>query len=216
MTEHPEADPPADHLYDHHTLPPEPVTRRIHQYGLMIGLAVLVVVFTVWVSWSYSTKRHEAQRNAQAASVLCRQLTEVGQPCAAQPVSEDEGVSGAAQMPAPTASLEGSAVAPSRGGPLPTDENGVPQAFQPGEDAQIVNVQVYEGRLLLTFDDGARVDAGQVNEDRLAIVVKPSSSPSPSPSPSPSLSPADPLFPPGADAPDPTDDGSPKPKESPS
>lgn len=205
MNEHPpELHPP---------LPPEPPTRRIHQYGLMIGLAVLVLVFTVWISWSYGTKRHEAQQNAEAAGKLCRQLNHVGQPCATRAAGGEEGSSADAALPAPTSSLEGVPLPPTRRSStaaLPTDANGIPQAFQPAEDALIISVNVQEGRLVLTYDDGARVDAGPVNEETLAIVLKTVPSPSPSPSPSP----VDPSFPPGADAPDPTDTASPE--ESPS
>ncbi len=196
-------------------LPPEPATRRIHQYGIMIGLAVLVIVFTIWLAYSYQVKQDQARQSTAAAHKLCRQLTNVGQPCATLPPnSGEQGVSGDAAMPAPTASLEGSAVAPSRkpGDPLPTDEDGIPQAFQPGDNALIVSVHVSEGRLILTFDDGARIDAGPVNEETLAIVLTALATISPSPSPSPVLS----SPPPGADAPDPAPTGaSPTPQESP-
>lgn len=207
---------PADPLHDrtsehpilteHHQLPAEPPTRRIHQYGLMIGLAVLVVVFAVWLVWSYGQSQHESDQNAAAANKLCRQLNNVGQPCATRPVTDaEEGNSGDAavpELPAPTSSLTGTPLAPSSRSvtdPVRTDSAGNPQAFAPGPDALIVSVTVQEGRLVLTFDDGARVDAGPVDEDTLAIVLRTA------PSILPSHQPISP--PPGADAPDPTDTG---------
>ncbi len=207
--------PPDPHV-EMPPLPPEPPTRRIRQYGLLFGLAVLAVVFTVWVIYSYAVKQNEAKQNAAAAHKLCRQLNNVGQPCATREVgAPPDGVSGDAALPAPTASLEGTPVTPSRRGPtdpLRTDEQGIPQAFQPSEGALIVAVNVAEGRLVLTFDDGARVDAGPVNEDTLAFVLKAVSA-SPSPSPSPVI----PSFPMGADGPDPVETGvRPTPEESPS
>lgn len=189
MTEH---EPPPLVLV-HETLSSEPPTRRIRQYGLMMGFAVLAVVFTVWLIWSYAGQHREAKQNAAAATKLCRQLNNVGQPCATQPAGDVAGVSGDAQLPAPTASLGGVPLAPSGRSPtdpLPTDEDGIPQAYQPSEGALIVSVNVQEGRLILTFDDGARLDAGAVNEQTLAIVLKSVPSPSPSPSPSPVLRPA--------------------------
>lgn len=185
-----DADPPAVVV---HELTPEPPTRRIRQYGLMMGFAVMAVVFTVWLIWSYASQHRESQQNAAAATKLCRQLNNVGQPCATQPAGEVAGVSGDAQLPAPTASLQGVPLAPtgrSSTDALPTDENGIPQAYQPAEGALIVSVNVQEGRLILTFDDGARLDAGAVNEQTLAIVLKSVASPSPSPSPSPVPRPA--------------------------
>ncbi len=206
----------------HEPLTPEPATRRIHQYGLMIGLGVLVVVFAVWLLWSYQVKQDEAKQNAAAAASLCRQLSHVGQPCAARVAGEQNGVAADAAIPAPTAPLTGS--------PLTTDENGVPQAYQPGDDALIVAVHVAEGRLILTYDDGARVDAGPVNEETLAIVLAndPTATPWPGPSlPGPSQSrtptpgPGTQTFPPGADGPDPAQTGAPSsdpptPQEAPS
>lgn len=181
------------------SLPPEPSTRRIHQYGLMIGLAVLVVVCTVWLSWQYATKNREANQNAAAAHRLCRQVSNLGQSCATHASGGETGVSGDAQVPA--TSLTGEPIVPSRGtSPVPTDEEGVPLPFQPGEDALIVAVNVSDGRLVITFDDGARIDAGPVNEEVLAIVLKnlptPSFAPSPTPAPdSPSPSSAGPPAP---------------------
>lgn len=198
----------------HPPLPPEPATRRIRQYGIMIGAAVLVVVFAVWLIWGYFAKADEAHKSTQAATKLCRQLNRVGQPCATH--APDQGVSGDAVLPAPTAPLTGSPLAPAPRNnptaPLPTDEAGVPLAYQPGPDALIVNVTVVEGRLVLTFDDGARVDAGPVNEETLAIVLRsvPSISPSPSPSPSPVTQSASP-----SEVPSPTGE-SPTPQETPS
>ncbi len=212
----------------HEPLAAEPATRRIHQYGLMMALAVLVIVFAVWLVWSYQVKQDEAKQNAAAAHSLCRQLSHVGQPCVARVAGEQSGVSGDAAVPAPTAALTGS--------PLTTDENGVPQAYQPGEDALIVAVHVAEGRLILTYDDGARVDAGPVNEETLAIVLAndPTATPWPGPSlpgasspgaspsgASPTPAPGATGFPPGADGPDPAETGAPSsdpatPQESPS
>lgn len=204
MTSTPEHHDSAPHLS-------EPPTRRIHQYGLMVGLAVLVVVFAVWLIWAYGSTRQEAQQNAAAAGKLCRQLNNVGQPCATRAAGGD-AVSGDAQLPAPTASLQGSALTPGRRSataPLPTDENGIPQAFQPAEGALIISVTVQDGRLILAFDDGARLDAGAVNEARLAIVLQTVPSISPSPSPSPVVDSATP-----SQSEPPSD--SPSPEESPS
>jgi hypothetical protein len=204
MTHHPEPEPTQ---VIHPPLPPEPATRRIRQQGLMIGAAVLVVVCTVWLLWSYFTKAEEAEQSQAAATKLCRQVNRLGQPCATR-APDTEGVSGDAQLPAPTASLTGTPLTPAtRNNPTApplTDEAGIPLAYQPGPDALIVSVNVSDGRLILTFDDGARVDAGPVNEETLAIVLRqvPSVSPSPSPSPVPESSsedsgPSDTTSPPG-------------------
>lgn len=184
----------------------EPPLRRVRQYAFMVACAMLVVVFGVWLVWSWASQREQAQEQAQAAKNYCRQLVGLGQNCQAAP-GEREGVSNQAAVPAPTGSLSGDPVAPSRspGAPAPTDENGVPLAYSPGEGALITAVGVEAGRLVLTFDDGARLDAGPVNEQTLAIVLKqvPAASPSPVPSPAPAPSREGP---PGADAPDPPAD----------
>lgn len=210
MNYHPEPEPTS---VIHPPLPPEPATRRIRQQGIMIGAAVLVMVCTVWILWAYLSKNEEAQQSQAAASKLCRQLNRVGQPCVTRAPGQ-EGVSGDAQLPAPTAPLTGSALSPTKprnpDAPIPTDAEGVPQAFQPGPDALIVSVSVSEGRLILAFDDGARVDAGPVNEQTLAIVLKTIPSISPSPSPSPVTESASP-----SDTPSPTGEAT-TPQETPS
>lgn len=210
LPHHQDIPPP---VYHPPTMSPEPPTRRVHQYAFMVGCGVVVVVCTVWLIVSYITRTNEANQSTEAAQRLCRQLNTVGQPCSTHAPGTVEGVSGDPQMPAPAASLTGSPVAGSRapGDPPPTDGEGIPQAFQPSEGALIISVNVQEGRLVLTFDDGARVDAGPVNEETLAIVLRTLPSISPSPSPSPS-------YPAGADGPDPTDTASPEatPQESPS
>ncbi len=208
------------HEFEHHhipadpptlfaSLPPEPPARRMRQYAVMFVCAVLIVVFGVWLLYGYAVQRSTAEHNAAAAKKLCRQLVGLGQACADQPVTgpRDE-VANQAAVPAPTDELTGSPLPAGRvpGDPAPTDENGIPQAYQPSEGALIISVSVQEGRLILNFDDGARLDAGAVNEDLLSIVLRqlaPSASVSVSPSPSPSPVPEESFIPPGADAPDP-------------
>jgi hypothetical protein len=169
----------------------------------MAALVCMALVFLVWVTWSWHTARRESDANANAAQQLCDQVNDLGQPCAAQP---SNAVSGAAVVPiAPPAPLGGTGPTRGPGEPPPTDEHGVPQAYQPASDALIVSVTVDAGRLVLGYSDGARVDAGPVDEQTLAIVLRsaPSASPSPAPSPvSDSPSPSD--------APSPSGEGTPK------
>lgn len=177
---------PAGYHTDPHIYPellPEPANRRLRQYAVMAAVAVFAVVCTVWLIWSYAGAQKESEHNAAAADKLCKQLLGLGQPCAAKPEAA-EGVAKQAAVPAATAALTGSPL-PSLGpgGVVPTDENGVAQAYQPTEGALIVAVGVQEGRLIVTFDDGARLDAGPVNEETLAIVLRQVVSPAPSASP---------------------------------
>jgi hypothetical protein len=189
---------------------PEPATRRLRQYGILAGITVLVIVFAVWTLVSYRNQHEQASHNAAAADKLCRQLVGLGQPCANGAATGDTGVSGAAIIPAPAASASFTPLKPVKGATAaPTDANGVAQAFQPGPDALIVAAAIDGGRLLLTFDDGARVDAGPVDGAQFSVLLRPSASPSPSlsvsvsPSPSPVASPTV-MTPPQDSVPEPT------------
>lgn len=172
---------------------PEPPGRRLRQYMMLGLLTAAVVACALWMIWAQHTTRQQAQANAEAAEQLCRQVSQLGQPCAVAP-SDNQAVA-TAQAVAPIASASLTAVAPASGAPAPTDENGVPQAFAPGPGAMIVAIGVNAGELILTYDDGARVDAGPVDLAKLAIVLRtvasvapspvPPVSPTPSPSPSP-------------------------------
>jgi hypothetical protein len=183
----------------------EPSARRLRQFGFLAALTVLVVVFAVWLLVSWNHKQDEAKDNAAAANQLCKQLTTLGQPCAAQAVTDGVSTPQAVVPVLPGASASLMPVSPGANGVAPTDENGVPQAYQPGPDALVVAVGVAHDRLILTYSDGARVDAGPVDLATLAIVLRAqvSASPSPFPSASPSPSPVE-TMPPGDDVPEPT------------
>lgn len=163
-------------------LPEEPAARRLRHTAFLAALSVLVVVCVVWLLASYHHQTRQADANAQAADRLCRQVTALGQPCATQAVPD--GVATQAVVPLPAVSVSLTPVTPRPGATgAPTDEHGVPQAYEPGPDAQIVAISVAGAhRLILTYSDGARVDAGPVDVAALAIVLRNQSPPSPSPS----------------------------------
>lgn len=209
----PEATPPPEQLPAHGAVPAvapiiaqptpslstEPPARRLRQFGLLAALTVLVVVCAVWLLASYHHQTRQADANAKAADRLCKQVTALGQPCAAQPAPD--GVSTPqAVVPIPAVSASLTPVTPGAG--APTDESGgVPQAYQPGPDSPVVAISAQGDRLILTYADGARVDAGPVDLATLAIVLRAQLPASPSASPSPS--PAE-RMPPGDMTPEPT------------
>lgn len=171
--------------------------RRLRQYMVLGLLTTAVIAFAIWVIWQNHTAHQEARANAQAAEQLCRQVNQLGQPCAAAPSDAQAVATAQAVAPMASASLTPLAPAPgtTTGGGAPTDAAGVPQAYAPGPGAMVVAIGVGNGELILTYSDGARVDAGPVDLSTLAIVLhgapvisispSPVVSVSPSPSPSP-------------------------------
>lgn len=193
----------------------EPVGRRLRQHTVLAFLACAAVACAVWLMWSWLDTREAADHNAQAAAKLCRQVNRLGQPCITQPSAD--GLASDAVVPGVTAGLTGSPVTPAGRPPdtVPTDDAGVALPFQPGTDAMVTAVTVEENRLILTYSDGARLDAGPVDAERLAIVLRTTVSSSPSPSPSP----VEPAAEPSVELGSPTDTasptGTPAPEETP-
>lgn len=178
--------------------PPAP-GHRARQYGILSGLVVLVIVFAVILVWLNIDHTRDAQKSKAAATKACAQVVQLGQPCAAaNDIAEVGGVSGDAVVPNPVATKSfhpvGPTPRPTRSGGVsvaPTDAAGVPQAFQPAADAGIVAMAITGGHLILTYDDGARVDAGLVKGDLMSLTLGATRTPSPSPVPVlvPSLTP---------------------------
>lgn len=176
----------------------EPGESRLRRHGVTVGLTIATLAFVGWLALTDHSTRRDADRNALAAQRLCEQVTALGQPC----VTGTGPAGGQPQAVVPLATAPTGVGQGSTGG---TDQPGVPQAYQPDTDALIVAVSVHGGRLILTYDDGSRVDAGPVDPAVLAIVLNASpASPSAAPSASPAFSPT----PPGTS---PADAGTPSP-----
>lgn len=145
-------------------VPPRDARRRRHVWMAALSVFALVLLGRLLLD-SVATHR-DAATNAEAANRLCRQVVSLGQSCATHPPPV-AGVTGAALAPAPVTSV------------APTDENGVPQAYQPAPDALIVAVTLDAGHLVLTWSDGARVDAGPASDQISVILHAPPGTPTP-------------------------------------
>ncbi len=177
---------------------PEPSPRRVRQIligALITACAVMRALVCIHLT---VTRQRERDKATNVALELCEQVEGVGQRCAADPATlpwADPG--GDRALPTSGAGPPALQPLPPRyrpgppAGSAPTDgESGTAQAAMPATDAAVTTVEVIGGRLVLTYDDGSRVDAGPVAGDLFTILRQPSPTPTPSRSPNAELSPA--------------------------
>lgn len=171
---------------------------RLRSYAILGAITALIIACVVW-AWATAASTHrQAEANARVATKLCKQINELGQPCVTPTGDVPSGAAIVPALPAspsfsplPRAGATATTGSTKRPGVEAGQEGNQGQAYAPGlpaPGAEIVAVTVQAGALVLTYDDGSRVDAGPVDLTRLAIVLHGATESSPSPSPSPVVS----------------------------
>ncbi len=165
---------------------PEPSPRRVRQIvvgAILTALALLLAIVCIHLT---VTRQQERDRATDVALVLCDQVEGTGQRCERDPASLP-------WAPADARALDTEAAGPPVLQPLPPryapgdpaastptdEESGTAQAAIPASDAAVTTVEVKEGRLVLSYDDGSRVDAGPVAGDLFTILRRATPTPTP-------------------------------------